>query len=156
MEIHLRRTIEADLETLFAFQTNAKANYMAAFTAENPADKEAYMKKWSKIAASDVFQMHTILKAGEIVGSIVHFEMFEEWNVSYWIGEQYWGQGLGTKALALYLDMINQRPLYGRVAFDNYGSQHVLEKCGFQLIKKEQGFANARQAEIEELVYKLL
>ncbi len=44
-------------------------------------------------------------------------------------------------------------PMYGRVAFDNYGFQRVLEKCGFVKIGKENGFANARQSEIEEYVY---
>lgn len=42
-----------------------------------------------------------------------------------------------------------------RVAFDNFGSQKFLEKCGFVKIGKEQGFANARQEVIEEYVYKL-
>jgi len=31
----------------------------------------------------------------------------------------------------------------------------VMEKCGFQKIGTEKGFANARQAEIEEFVYRL-
>jgi RimJ/RimL family protein N-acetyltransferase len=47
------------------------------------------------------------------------------------------------------------RPIYRRVAFDNYSSQKVLEKCNFVKIGKEKGFANARQAEIEEYIYKL-
>jgi RimJ/RimL family protein N-acetyltransferase len=36
------------------------------------------------------------------------------------------------------------------------GSQRVLQKCGFTLIAKEKGFANARNMEIEEFVYQLL
>ena len=45
------------------------------------------------------------------------------------------------------------RPLHGRVAFDNFGSQTVLEKCGFVRIGTDKGFANARNAEIEEFVF---
>jgi len=41
------------------------------------------------------------------------------------------------------------------VAFDNYGSQKVLEKCGFLKIGSDSGYANARQKEIEELIFKL-
>jgi RimJ/RimL family protein N-acetyltransferase len=63
--------------------------------------------------------------------------------------------GIGTRALQMFLDLEATRPLYGRVAYDNYGSQRLLEKCGFNKIKVEKGFANARQAEIEEYVYKL-
>ena len=47
------------------------------------------------------------------------------------------------------------RPIFGRVAFDNFGSQKVLEKCGFVKIGLDKGFANARQTEIEEFIYKL-
>ena len=47
-----------------------------------------------------------------------------------------------------------KRPLFARVAYDNYGSQKVLEKCGFKTIGKDTGFANARKMEIEEFIYK--
>lgn len=43
----------------------------------------------------------------------------------------------------------------GRVAFDNFGSQKVLEKCGFVKIDSVNCFANTRGTEIEELIYKL-
>ena len=44
---------------------------------------------------------------------------------------------------------------FGRVAFDNIGSQKVLEKCGFVKIGNDRGFANAREVETEEFIYKL-
>jgi RimJ/RimL family protein N-acetyltransferase len=44
--------------------------------------------------------------------------------------------------------------LYGRTAFDNIGSQRVLEKCGFVKVGTDTGYANARQANIEEYIYK--
>lgn len=47
------------------------------------------------------------------------------------------------------------RPIHGYVAFDNSGSQRVLEKCGFRKIGSDRGFAKARQAEIEEYIYRL-
>lgn len=47
------------------------------------------------------------------------------------------------------------KPIFGRVVFDNLGSQKVLEKCGFVKIVADKGFANARQTEIEEFIYKL-
>ena len=42
------------------------------------------------------------------------------------------------------------RPIFGLVAFDNFGSQKDLEKCNFLKIGTDKGFPNARQAEIEE------
>lgn len=74
---------------------------------------------------------------------------------NYWIDRKFWGQGIATTALKEFLNMEQARPIYGRVAFDNYGSQKVLEKCGFIKIGTDKGFANARQTEIEEFIYKL-
>jgi ribosomal-protein-alanine N-acetyltransferase len=65
------------------------------------------------------------------------------------------GKGVATKALQMFLNIEPKRPLYGHAAFDNYGSQKVMENCGFVRIGTETGFANARQAEIEEVVYRL-
>ncbi|MGB0881748.1 MAG: GNAT family N-acetyltransferase [Vicingaceae bacterium] len=58
--------------------------------------------------------------------------------------------------MAKFIKSSTKRPLFGRTAFDNVASQKVLEKCGFKVIAKEKGFANARQQEIEEFVYQLL
>lgn len=151
--IELTKTTTQDLETLFVFQTNQEGIRMAAFTAEDPADKTAYMKKWTSIVANPNIQMQTIRFQNTIVGSVIHFEMMGETNVSYWIDQQYWGKGFATAGLKRFLEISPKRPLHARVAFDNFGSQKVLEKCGFKSIGKDKGFANARKMEIEEFIY---
>jgi RimJ/RimL family protein N-acetyltransferase len=90
-----------------------------------------------------------------IAGSIAKFEIEGEAEITYWIDKKFWGRGIATKALRYLLTIENARPIYGRVAFDNFGSQKVLEKCGFVKIGSDKGFANARQEEIEEFIYKL-
>jgi RimJ/RimL family protein N-acetyltransferase len=47
------------------------------------------------------------------------------------------------------------RPLHARVVSDNVASRRVLEKCGFRVIATERNVAEARSAEIEELVLRL-
>src|SRR5215211_1242046 len=47
------------------------------------------------------------------------------------------------------------RPLHARVASDNVASRRVLEKCGFRVVATERNVAEARSAEIEELVLRL-
>jgi [ribosomal protein S5]-alanine N-acetyltransferase len=54
-----------------------------------------------------------------------------------------------------FLTIENTRPIFGRVAFDNIGSQRVLGKCGFVKIGADRGFASMRGEEIEEFIYKL-
>jgi RimJ/RimL family protein N-acetyltransferase len=153
--IELKKTTKEDLEILFEFQTNKDGIWMAAFTAENPSDKEAYTTKWSKIVENPKIKMQTIRVKNTIVGSVIHFDMMNQTNVSYWIDQKHWGKGYATEGLKSFIEFSDNRPLFARVAFDNYGSQRVLEKCGFKSIGKEKGFANALKKESEEFVYTL-
>jgi len=152
--IELTKTTQEDLETLFVFQTNKDGIWMAAFTAKDPGDKEFYMKKWTGFVENPDIRMQTMRFKNEIVGSVIHFDVMEETNVSYWIDQQHWGKGFATEGLKAFIKDSVKRPLFARVAYDNYGSQRVLEKCGFKSIGEEQGFANARNMEIKEFVYK--
>lgn len=153
--IKLRRSVVDDLEFFFNFQLDSEANYLAAFTSKDPADKSAYLIKYTKLLSDPTVNNQTILVDDIIAGSIAKFEIEGDAEVTYWIDKKYWGKGIATKALKILLTLENKRPIFGRVAFDNYGSQIVLEKCGFVRVGKDKGFANARQTEIEEFIYKL-
>lgn len=153
--MQLVKTTSDHLSTLFAFQLDSEANYQAAFTAKNPADKKAYFEKWNKLLLDPTIHMRTILIDEEIVGSVSKYEIQGEAQITYWIGKKYWGKGIAAKALKGFLKLETLRPLYARVAYDNFASQKVMEKCGFLKIDTERGFANARNEEIEEFLYKL-
>lgn len=154
-EIELRQTHKNDLETFFMFQLDKDANYLAAFTPKDPSDKDAYIKKWTQLLSDEKVNIRTILFQKEIAGSIAKYEMEGDAEITYWIGKSFWGKGIASNALKNFLEIEKTRPIFGRVAFDNIGSQKVLEKCGFSKIGTEKGFANARNKEIEEFVYEL-
>ena len=99
--------------------------------------------------------MRTIKLNNAIVGSISKFIMENDAEITYWIDRKFWKQGIASTAPKEFLQIELTRPIFGRVAFDNFGSQKVLEKCGFVKIGLDKGFANARQTEIEEFIYKL-
>lgn len=153
--ITLRQTQPADLESLFEFQLDKEANYLAAFSAKDPTDKKAYLEKYTKHLDDPAIHMQTILIDGVIAGSIVKFVMEGNTEITYWIDKKYWGKGIATLALNNFLTLENSRPIFARTAFDNLGSQKVLEKCGFIKIGEDKGFANARESEIIEFIYKL-
>ncbi|MCB0698501.1 MAG: GNAT family N-acetyltransferase [Chitinophagales bacterium] len=155
MNITLRKTELADLDTLVIFQTDEEANHIAAFNSENPKDKGAYMAKWSKIVERPDINMQTIVIDNAIAGSVIHFDLGDETNVSYWIDRPQWGKGIATKALQMFLGTTDKKTLHARVAFDNIGSQKVLEKNNFIRTGSEEGFANGRGREIEEFIYML-
>lgn len=156
LPLSLRPTQAADLPILFEFQTDVEATQMAAFTSPDPFDREAYLTKWTRLIADPTIIARTVVLAnGSIAGSVGSYIMHDERQVTYWIDKSRWRQGLATTALLLFLDELKIRPLYARAAFDNNGSMRVLEKCGFVVHAHERGFANARGAEIAEVVFVL-
>lgn len=155
MEINLRKTNTNDLYILFEFQIDPEANYLAAFTSENPSDKKAYIDKWTKLLSNKKVNVNTILLKDEVVGSITKYEMNGNAEITYWIEKKFWAKGIASNALEKFLKTEKKRPIYGRVAFDNIGSIKVLEKNGFSKIGTENGFANARAKNIEEFVFQL-
>src|SRR6516164_5828371 len=156
-DVLLRDVTEGDLPIFFEQERDPAANRMAAFTAKDPADRGAFIAKWAKILRDDPSTNQTILFGGQVAGSIGAF--VAPWSgkleVTYWIGREFWGKGIATKALAVFLSAVKVRPLYARAAKDNFASLRVLEKCGFTITGYERGFACARGEEIEEVVLEL-
>lgn len=153
--ITLRDVTDSDLEIFFRYEQEPEAVQMAAFTAKDPSDRTAFDAHWAKIMADDKVLIKTIVWEGKVVGDISSFIMFDELEVSYWIGMEFWGRGIATSALAEFLKVQTERPIHARSAKDNVGSIRVLEKCGFVQTAEERGFANARGKEIAELVFEL-
>lgn len=154
-DLLLRDVMEDDLPIFFEQQLDPDANYMAAFTAKNPADRDAFTAHWNKILGDPTTTNKTILFAGRVVGHIARFERWGKPEVTYWIGKEYWGQGLATRALAELLGQVKERPVYARAAKDNTASIRVLEKCGFEISGEDKGFSNARGEEVEEVILEL-
>ena len=155
-DLLLRDVVEDDLPIFFEQQLDPEANHMAAFTAKDPTNQEAFTAHWNRILADATVIIKTIVCNGQVAGSVLSYEEAGKPEVSYWIGKEYWGKGIATRALSEFLARGNQtRSIYARVAKDNLGSLRVLEKCGFTKIGEAKGFANARGEEIDELVLEL-
>ncbi len=154
--LYLREVIQDDLPVFFEMQKDPESVDMAAFTPENPADREAFDAHWQRIMNTETVIIRTIIWNGAVAGHVLSYEVLGKPEVSYWIARRFWEKGIATRALRIFLaDVNSKRPIYGRVARDNPASIRVMEKCGFRVIEETKGFANARGEEIEELVLEL-
>ncbi|MFZ0533125.1 MAG: GNAT family N-acetyltransferase [Anaerolineales bacterium] len=151
--VQLRELKRGDLPLLFDQQLDPEANWMAAFTAKDPTDRQAFDAHWEKVLADKSITIRTILYEGHVAGSVLCHAWGGEPEISYWLGREFWGKGIATHGLALFLEVVTVRPLTARVAKDNIASIHVLEKNGFELSEDGKWFSNARGKEIEELVW---
>jgi RimJ/RimL family protein N-acetyltransferase len=128
--ISLRDVQESDLPVLFEYQLDRDATRRAAFP---PRTHDEFMAHWAKIMADPTNILKAILFRGEVAGSIVSWEQEGLRKVGYWLGKEYWGQGIATAALAQFLEQVKVRPLHAHVAKHNAASIRVLQKCGFTI-----------------------
>jgi RimJ/RimL family protein N-acetyltransferase len=153
--VALRDVVDSDLQVFFEQQREPEGVAMAAFTVKDPADRLAFEAHWSTIRADRSIAIKTIVADGRVAGHVSAYGPPSEREVTYWLGKEFWGRGLASEALAAFLLIVAERPLYARAAKDNLASLRVLQKCGFAVSGYDNGFANARGATIEEVLLKL-
>lgn len=150
--VELREVRDEDLPIFFAQMQDREANWMAAFMAADPADAAAFAAHWARIRADPDVTNRAIVREGRVVGHVASFVQEGDTEITYWIGREHWGQGVATAALSAFLAVVATRPLHARAAADNLASLRVLAKCGFRPVGSDRGYANARGAEIDEVV----
>ena len=153
-EVTLREVADGDVPVFFEQQLDPDANHIAAFTSRKPADRAAFDAHWARIRADDSVNIRTILLDGQVAGYVASYieAEFGKPEVTYWIGKEYWGRGVATRALSAFLREFTERPIYGRAAADNAASIRVMEKCGFVLTGYGRGYAAARGEDVEEVI----
>jgi RimJ/RimL family protein N-acetyltransferase len=119
---------EDDLPVFYEHQADPVANRMAAFP---PRERDAFMTHWGSILRDASGVIRTIEVGGTVVGNVLLFTFEGRREVGYWVGREFWGRGIATRALAALLDEISERPIYAGVVDTNVASIRVLEKCGF-------------------------
>ena len=128
--VRLRRVVDADLAVFYEHQRDPEATSMAAFPSR---DWDAFVAHWSRILADETVKTRTVLADGVVAGNVVSFAQCGEREVGYWLGREFWGRGVASRALAAFLRIETQRPLTAHVAKHNAASRRVLEKCGFRV-----------------------
>jgi RimJ/RimL family protein N-acetyltransferase len=113
------------------------------------------MVHWTTILADDTIMKKTIVVDDQVAGDIVMFGPLNEREVGYWIGPEFWGRGIATKALTLQLTQVHERPLFAHVAKHNIASFRVLEKCGFVTIGEDRVMSEMETEVVEEFVMRL-
>ena len=129
-DVRLRDVEEPDLEVLFEQQLDPEAARVANFPSR---DRERFMTHWrTRVLGDPTVLVQTVTLDGEVAGSIVAWWDRDRRFVGYWLGRPYWGRGVGTRALQLFLQRERVRPLYADPFSGNTASVRLLEKCGFE------------------------
>jgi RimJ/RimL family protein N-acetyltransferase len=147
--IALRDVTESDLDAFFEHQSDPEGAAMVGFASR---DRQAHLEHWHRNLAREDNISRTVTVDDAVAGHVVSWESDGRRWVGYWIGREYWGRGIGTQALRLFLLEVTRRPLHANVAVHNIGSRRVLEKAGFRRLPNEPPTGHH---EIEELLFRL-
>ncbi len=146
--LELRDLTLNDLPVFFQQQLDPDANRMAAFP---PRTENAFMTHWkTKVLGNERAINKTIVTDGQVAGYVLCWEQDGKHLVGYWIGREYWGQGIATKGLVEFLKFLPFRPIHAYVAKHNIASIKVLEKCGFKFYHASTIFSGVHGHDIEE------
>ena len=148
-DVNLRAVQDSDLPVFYEDQSDPDASRMAAVASR---DEEAFTEHWRKILADESTLIRTIVSEGAVAGNVLSFERDGLREVGYWISRDHWGKGIATEALDAFLVEDTTRPIYARVASDNFGSVRVLEKSGFEVLRSEWVSDDTRDEQFEELL----
>lgn len=131
-KIILRPVIEADLSILFQQQLDPEAVALSAYPSK---DRGEFMRHWEGILRDKNVTARTIVYKEKVAGHIICWkESKYEQRIGYWIGREFWKRGIASAAVAEFLVIVRNRPLYAEVANRNLGSKRVLEKNEFKLL----------------------
>ncbi|MZF88717.1 GNAT family N-acetyltransferase [Streptomyces sp. SID5643] len=129
-DVRLRDVVEDDLECLLAYEHDPEAVRRSRFT---PRPRDAFLRHWkSRVLGDDTVFVQAVTVGGEVAGSVVAWWEGDRRFLGYWLGRPYWGRGIGSRALTLFLEREHNRPLYADPADGNTGSVRLLEKHGFR------------------------
>jgi RimJ/RimL family protein N-acetyltransferase len=150
--VHLREVAADDLDVFFLHQQDTKANDLAKVY---PRDRDDFNAHWDRIRNNPDVIARTIVHEDRVAGNINTFEIDGQRFIGYWIGQDCWGRGIASQAVAQMLKIDPHRPLRAYVAAENIGSIRALQRSGFVKIGEHASAGDARFMACVEVVYEL-
>ena len=117
-------------------------------------------KYWVKKTKQDEYSFNIYLK-NKLIGGVSLSNQREnsKWELGYWIGEEYWGNGYAIEAcenlISYFFSNTNNSIIYASHMKDNIKSKKIIIKLGFKLVSSGKKFSISRNEMVEDLNYEL-
>jgi RimJ/RimL family protein N-acetyltransferase len=134
--VPLREVRSEDIPVFYEYQADPEANALSGVPAR---ERDAYEAHWTKLRGDPEILLRTITtEDGAVAGQLLSFPREGIREIGYWLGREFWGRGIATAALAEFLSLVPERPVYGVVSEANVASRRVLERNGFVLAERRE------------------
>ncbi len=139
MDVTLRPWLATDLSRLTTLINNQNIVRYMSNQIPHPYTEEDGSLFLSKVVGQNPVQVFAITFRDEVVGSIGIFPQTDIYEknaeIGYWLGEDYWGQGIMTEAILQIVEYgfktFDLTRIFARPFSSNKASQRVLQKAGF-------------------------
>ncbi|MFB4279267.1 MULTISPECIES: GNAT family N-acetyltransferase [unclassified Nonomuraea] len=129
-DVRLRDVVEADLEVFLEQEHDPEAVRRSRFA---PREREAFLRHWkTRVLGDPTVFVQAVVVDGALAGNLVAWWEEDRRFIGYWFGRAFWGRGVGTRAMELFLGKEQTRPLYADPFHANTASVRLLEKHGFE------------------------
>lgn len=134
--VTLRAVVDDDIHVFYHHQSDTAAAQMAQVAQR---DETAYVSHWAGLLADETVGKMTVLVDGAVAGQVISFNRDGVRELGYWLGREYWGQGIAGAAVQQYLTLERYRPLFALVAEHNTASRRLLIRSGFNEVAQKDG-----------------
>ena len=168
-EVRLRGVVDADRDLIRAIEDEPAGNAMAQVFARTDAQLAVH---WDRVLNDPAVLTFVIeyeqagdwCSVGFVTSFVTPVPLASDRDqgdarrrcIGYRIGQAWWGRGIATRALRLFLeDSMFERPLWAIVAATNDASLRVLSKCGFDVVARRWSAGSERYPAGNEVVFRL-
>jgi len=115
---------------------------------------------WITKTQQDEFSFNIYVK-NNLIGGISLSKKFDDtkWELGYWIGEEYWGNGYAIEAcenlIKYFFTNTNNRQIYASHMVDNIKSKKIILTLGFKEVGVGRKYSLSRQEDVEDINYQL-
>ena len=113
--------------------------------------------EWLKIVDNEEFNLNIFLNDGLIGGVGLTLAEDDFYELGYWLGVEYWGQGYATESVMELLNYAKSNTpcekFKANVFKENVASAKVLEKNGFKRVEDREVFSMSRQENVPSVNY---
>lgn len=153
--VWLRDVTESDLKLFHRFEQEGEEGEMVSSAPLAYDDAKPYRWDWHAMFYGSGVLRKSIIYQGQVAGYMLYFDQFGEQEVGYRLGRDFWGRGIATQALRLFLQEVTVRPIYGRAVQHNLASIRVMEKCGFRRCGLGRAYGQVNGREVNEVFLRL-
>jgi len=97
------------------------------------ADWPLFYRHYHTIINQKKLDIFAVRVDSEYAGAVEVGDCGDHYQIGYWLGADYCGQGLATEAVSSVLGRLDERPVTADTLKTNQASARVLEKNGFIL-----------------------